>query len=647
MSWLYTIIFAGLAFSSQGGQVQNGAPAVQPISVTTEKSAVDETEKFDQTYPLTANGKVSVSNVNGSIVVEAWDRNEIKLEYTKTADTKERLSEVDVKINARADSLSVETNYDNWKQNNNSDRWRNGGKLQVDFHLMVPRGASLNEIETVNGSVTVSNFSYFTKISAVNGTVNASNLRGTANLSTVNGEVRADFDRLEAGSKVILSTVNGHVNLSIPSDSSATINADSLNGNISNDFGLPVRKGKYVGRDLYGKLGAGDVRIKLDSVNGALAIAHKNDGKALSPATNLLPQKEKDDEDWDNNVDEKQKDKVKVKSAKINAEVERSVRESQRDAARAMADAQRTLTRIQPEISKITEKAIVDAVAMANVTADTDLSVKLGDFKIKTDEIKIKTKDLVKLANIDFINSSVPRVEKKSDSIPVKGVPKVTVDAKGASVRVQGWDKSEVQYRVTQFSSQRNGTPLNITENHTDSAVNIKIEGPDDEGRSGPFFNNGNQLRIEIYVPRKSNLKIKANVEIRLDGVSGEVDLAGGDESVNVRDVSGNLHVANGDGRIRVVGFSGELDARTNDGEVYLEGDFTKLAGKAGEGRFVITVPDEPNLDIEANIEAISVENLRVPKQTSDNNWRFGKGGTKYRFTVDGGDVTVRRAETN
>ncbi|HEX3101940.1 MAG TPA: hypothetical protein VHQ01_09120 [Pyrinomonadaceae bacterium] len=642
MSWLYTILFAGLALSSQGSSSQNTAPAVQAVPVAIEAQTADETEKFDQTYPLNANGKVSLSNVNGSIVVEAWDRNEVKVEYTKTADSKDRLSEVEVKINSRPDSLSVETNYDNWKQNNGNERWHNGGKLQVDFHLTVPRGAVLNEIETVNGSVTVSKFTNFIKVSAVNGAVNATNLRGNVNLSTVNGEVVADLDKLETGSKIILSTVNGHVNLTIPSDSSATINADSVNGNISNDFGLPVRKGKYVGRDLYGRLGTGDVRIKLDSVNGALAIGRKNDGKALSPVTNMIQEKEKDDEDWDtNNDDLKNKTKDKEKSAKINRDIDRELRVSQRETERAMADAQRQIVRIQPEISKITTEAVTNAVAAADLTVKAIDSV---DLNVKMNDLKIKEKVLANLANIDF-RSSVPSIEKKSESFPVKGVPKVTVDAKGCSVKVQGWDKSEVQYRIIQFSDSRNRSPLNITENHSDSAVTIKVENPDGNAKSGNFLDEGVRVRIEIFVPRKSNLKISANGEVRLDGVSGDIDLAGGDESINVRDVSGNVHVASGDGRIRVVGFSGDMDARTNDGEVYLEGDFSKLSGKAADGKFILTVPEEPNLDIEANIEAITVENLGVPKQTSNNNWRFGKGGPKYRFALSGGDVIVRKAD--
>src|SRR5437868_7899447 len=215
MTWLYSIVFAGLMFSSQSGMVNTTSGSQQLPVLTETKAQQDETERFEQSYPLNANGRVAVSNVNGSITVESWEKNEVRLEAVKTADSKETLDEVQIKVESRPDSFSVETDYGNWQRQNNGS-WRNR-KVDVQFHLWVPRGAVLDEVETVNGSVTVSNFSNVTKISAVNGNVNAANLRGTANLSTVNGEVAADFDRLETGSKISLSTVNGRVNLTIPS----------------------------------------------------------------------------------------------------------------------------------------------------------------------------------------------------------------------------------------------------------------------------------------------------------------------------------------------------------------------------------------------------------------------------------------------
>lgn len=622
MSWLYSIVIAGLMFSSQSGSLNSpSAPAAQRPAAAEKQPRQDETERFEQSYPLNPNGRVSVSNVNGSIIVESWDRNEVKLEAVKTADSKETLNDVQIRVDARPDSFRVETDYDNWQRQQGGGSWRNR-RIEVQFHLWVPRGAVLDEIETVNGSVTISNFTNITKVSAVNGNVNASNIRGTANLSTVNGEVAADFDRLETGSRISLETVNGKVNLMIPSDASATLRADSVNGSITNDFGLPVRKGQYVGRDLYGRIGSGDVQVKLSSVNGPLNIARKNDGRNLSPATNLLPQKNKDDEDWDTSDNDNESS---VNTARINRQVAREIKRAQKDVAKAA---------VKVEIPKIEIPPVeIDTAEIAKATAELD--------KMKVKEMK-KAMDLQRaiiprLRDINF--SSIPRVEKRSDSFAVKGVPKVTVDAPGCSVRVRGWDKQEVQYTVSQYTDARDRAAFNSSESHNDSSVNIKVinNDPDDN-----FSNEMRRVRVEIFVPRKSNLKIVTNGEIRVDGVSGELEITGGDEAINVRDADGKLTVTNSDGIVRVVGFRGELQATTADGDVYLEGDFDKLTGNAADGSFFLTVPETANASIISNTDVES-ENVKV-KQAGDNKWLLGNGGKNYSFHFQGGSLTLRCA---
>jgi hypothetical protein len=35
------------------------------------------TEKFSQTYPLAATGTVQLSNINGTVDIVAWDKNEV------------------------------------------------------------------------------------------------------------------------------------------------------------------------------------------------------------------------------------------------------------------------------------------------------------------------------------------------------------------------------------------------------------------------------------------------------------------------------------------------------------------------------------------------------------------------------------------
>ncbi len=48
--------------------------------------------------------------------------------------------------------------------------------------------------------------------------------------------------------------------------------AETINGNISNDFGLHVNKGKYVGSDIHGQLGEGSVSLSMDNVNGKIGL---------------------------------------------------------------------------------------------------------------------------------------------------------------------------------------------------------------------------------------------------------------------------------------------------------------------------------------------------------------------------------------
>lgn len=622
MSWIFTIVFSGLLFSSNAGTVADRPAETVDNTEFVTTVGQDESERFEQTYPLSANGRVSISNVNGSIVAEAWDRNEVKLIAVKTADSKERLQEVEIKIDSKPDSFSVETNYDNWKQKNTGDRWRNDGKLVVEYQLMLPRGAVLNEIETVNGSVTVSDFTNVTKVSAVNGTVKASNLRGTADLSTVNGEVAADFTSLDSGSKISLGTVNGKVNLMIPSDSNATVKVDSLNGNIVNDFGLPVRKGKYVGRDLYGKLGSGEVRIKLESVNGDLKILRQNDGKSLSPATNLLPQKEKDDEDWESGVDAD----IQRESAKAGREVSRTARIT---AVAAMKEVQREMAKVQPEMARI-------AVDSAKIAAETMKSERVQT--AIRDGLKQQAAVLARISDAAFF-PSVPRVEKKSELFPMKGKAKVTVNARGCAVKITGWDRNEVQYSVTQFSNSRNPKPIGINENHDDSSLTLTIDNGDASTREGNFFDDAVRAHVEIFVPRKSDLKISTNGEIRLEGVSGEIELKGEGESINVRDVDGKLHVSSVDGRIRVIGFKGEIVGETVDGTMGLEGDFLKLSAKGDTGNIVITVPENANAEIVAASPDVKIEGLPLVLLNSGGGtreYKLGAGGVSFKVATDG-----------
>ncbi len=629
MSWLISLMLAGVVFTSDSNiPVQKNNNYTN--SETTKVVRLDETERFEQTYPLSANGRVSVSNVNGSITIDTWDRNEVKLEAVKTADDKDRLADVEIKIDAQKDSLTIETNYDNWKRDGGTRGWKNYGKLSVDYRLTVPKNAVLDKIETVNGSVNITNSNNLTKASAVNGQVIATNLRGTANLSTVNGTVEASFDQLQSSNRISLDTVNGQVNLTIPSDANATVRADTVNGSIINDFGLPVRKGQYVGRDLYGKIGSGEVQIRLNSVNGGLNIKRKNDGKNVNPATNLLPQKSKDGDDQDGEDDSDSESLINT--AKMNKDINKAVKISQKDLAIQMKNSQKEMEKAQKEMEKIQPELA---------------KINTAEIKSKIDEgMKRQKEAMARISEANFF-AGAPVIEKKTETFPVKGTPKVSVDAKNCAVSVRGWDKQEVEYSITRISKRRNQTPLEFTVNHSDSEVKIIVSSGKDSDDRG-FFGDLERVRVEVFVPKKSNLWIHTDREIRLENVSGDIDLKGADESINVRDVDGKLKVASIDGRIRVIGFTGEIESETADGETSLEGNFQKITATTGDGNIILTLPDDASAIIRANtnsvcLDAIAPSRIKTVDVSEESSvWRIGNGSANYNFKLGDGQVFIR-----
>lgn len=240
------------------------------------------TKEFSATYPLAPDGRVRLKNINGRARVTAWERDEVRIEATKRAHTQQRLDEVNIDVQATADSVQIKTVYPT--SNLHFERGSRDNPASVDYVLTVPRGARLESIELVNGPLEVDGLAGEIKAALVNGKLTARNLAGDARLTTVNGQLHAEFDRLGAGT-VALSSVNGEVVVNLPANADATVRASTVHGGIENDLGLPVRRGRYVGRSLAGQLGSGVGRVKLDNVNGSIRIQRAPGG---APAVNLL-----------------------------------------------------------------------------------------------------------------------------------------------------------------------------------------------------------------------------------------------------------------------------------------------------------------------------------------------------------------------
>ncbi len=224
--------------------------------------AGDLEEEFHHTYALAADRRVSLENINGNVHVTTWSRNEVKVDAIKRASSEDRLEAIEIKIDSDPNALRIKTKYHQHFNNNP------GG---VDYTLTVPRGARLDKIDLVNGGLDAEDLEGEVNASSVNGRIKVQGLSGGARLSVVNGHLEATFDRLDEPRTISLESVNGNIDLALPSDASTTLEASTVSGSIHNDFGLPV-SGHFVGHELHGTLGDGRARVKLSDVNGSIKI---------------------------------------------------------------------------------------------------------------------------------------------------------------------------------------------------------------------------------------------------------------------------------------------------------------------------------------------------------------------------------------
>jgi DUF4097 and DUF4098 domain-containing protein YvlB len=234
------------------------------FAVLTTAGFAKVTEKFAQTYPLDANGSIQIENVNGSVEIVAWDRNEVSLEAEKSARSEEGLARMQLRIQSDNRRLSIKTEYEKkWKF------WQ-GMNAQVHYKLMVPAGASLDQIEVVNADIRVEGVKGDLHLAGVNGGIEAEGVAGNGRFTTVNGTIRVAYAAMPAGGRISLGTVNGTCKLQLPASAAFDFDADTVNGRIRCDFPITLRaSGK---REMHGSVAGGGTRVSLESVNGSLSV---------------------------------------------------------------------------------------------------------------------------------------------------------------------------------------------------------------------------------------------------------------------------------------------------------------------------------------------------------------------------------------
>jgi DUF4097 and DUF4098 domain-containing protein YvlB len=522
------------------------------------------------------------------------------------------LPEAKIQVDASEGHIRIKTEYPDWHQTFYGDERRYNNPAIVDYALTVPRKAILESIELVNGSLEIDGAEGSVKASSVNGRVVARGLQGEARLSTVNGSLQATFLQMNESNPISLTSVNGNVTLIIPSNANASVRANTVHGGISNDFGLPVRHGEYVGHDLNGQIGSGGPRIKLENVNGSIRITHQQDGRRVNSARPLIDAGQIKEE-----VESVTAAAIEVQreAREVNREAAREAREALREAQRrdvVLREAQREVARAQAQVQReVTRQGREDLRIRRGAGVGVSVGVGYGG----------------------------RYTSQESKSFPVTGSPRISVGTFDGSIVVHGWDKSEVMYTATKRADE-DAFLKQIFVKSDQQGSNISIFARSDE--------QVGSAHLEVYVPRNSSLHVSSDDGgLTLVGVSGDLTLRTGDGAIEVRDAGGQLQVNTGDGHITVRNFEGQVDARTGDGAISLDGIFNSVVARTGDGAISLAVPRGSNFTVETNAsDTVINEGLLLTEDITPTQrvrrWRVGNGGQIFVLNTGDGRIVVR-----
>lgn len=249
-------------------------------------------ETFLKTYPLQSGGQVEVHNTNGGITVEAWDRNEVRVEAIKEVKAssdekaKEIMRKIQVDVQAGSGAVRIETRL----PKNTGDGlfgWMSGSgtNFNVTYKIRAPHDvvASLHStnggvrlvgtrgravLETTNGGASVERVEGDIRMRSTNGGLNVVEASGTLDGMTTNGGINAHLTDVDGD--ISLSTTNGGVTVKVPRDIRASVDVATSNGSIRSD--LDVEGGRKGRKSLTGDINGGGGSLKVRSTNGSVKI---------------------------------------------------------------------------------------------------------------------------------------------------------------------------------------------------------------------------------------------------------------------------------------------------------------------------------------------------------------------------------------
>jgi len=225
-------------------------------------------ERTDNLYaPLEPNSVIVVEidvgsiNITGADVTDCNGTAEIRVRASSEEEAREIAEKVEIKLIKEGKTLTLKIEKPSMKKSYS---------VSVRYNITVPKQTNL-QLESDVGEISISQISGQIEIETDIGKIKCKEISGDIDLESDVGEVKVVYcETAPALQNISIQTDIGAINLTVPTDFSARVDARTDVGSISTN--LPLKVTGTVGKKLRGTIGDGKGKVSLRTDVGSIKI---------------------------------------------------------------------------------------------------------------------------------------------------------------------------------------------------------------------------------------------------------------------------------------------------------------------------------------------------------------------------------------
>jgi len=248
-------------FLTRRPSVRAGFIAIGALLALTSLSSVQAQQQLSKRYPVGKNVRIELRNISGTIVVESWNKDEIRLSAT---------------IESKGTHVTPRQSNDSLVVDVISDNRGKGDIGDINFKLQVPVDSSV-DLETKRGNISVTNMRSGLVRARVSleGDIELSNITASHVIAqNVMGNIFFDGEFSRGGTYEFKSN-KGDITIRIPGNSAFRLEAASQARRIAlNDFWNSNFK-THDGRKIVGDVGDGRSSVSIINFSGQITFLRR------------------------------------------------------------------------------------------------------------------------------------------------------------------------------------------------------------------------------------------------------------------------------------------------------------------------------------------------------------------------------------